>query len=111
MTTCDGDRPWFLTYSPQLTLDTANAVTSVNELNDFKFNSRVTGLLFTPVTGFRGLLSDVGVGEYREWRAFIMRDPRAATNFPLKAARGIAFAGAAHYLLFSDRDRWTERND
>jgi hypothetical protein len=35
MTTCDGDRPWLLTNSPQLALDTANAVTSVNELNDF----------------------------------------------------------------------------
>jgi hypothetical protein len=57
------------------------------------------------------LLSEVGVGEFREWRLFIMRDPRAAANFPLKAAKPISIAGAAHYLLFSDRDRWTERND
>jgi hypothetical protein len=106
------DMPWATAwYADRKSLWLPMSLPDFNELNDFKFNSRVTGLLFTPVTGFRGLLSDVGVGEFREWRAFIMRDPRAATNFPLKAARGIAFAGAAHYLLFADRDRWTERND
>ena len=32
-------------------------------------------------------------------------------TFPLKAARPIFFLGSAHYLLFADRDRWTERNN
>ena len=62
-------------------------------------------------TGFRGLLNDVGVGEFRDWRAFIMREPHAAANFPLKVARPIFLMGASHYLLFADRDRWTERNN
>ena len=106
------DMPWAVSwYADRKSLWLPMSMPEFNELNDFRFNNRITGLLFTPVTGFRGLLSDVGVGEFKEWRMFIMRDPRAAANFPLKAARPIFFAGAAHYLLFSDRDRWTERND
>ena len=58
-----------------------------------------------------GLLNEVGVGEFKDWRAFIMRDPRAASNFPLKVAHPIFLMGASHYLLFADRDRWTERNN
>jgi hypothetical protein len=63
------------------------------------------------VTGFRGLLSDVGVGEFKDWKAFIMRDPRAAQNFVLKVAHPIFLMNASHYLLFADRDRWTPRNN
>ena len=40
-----------------------------------------------------------------------MREPRAAANFPLKVAHPIFLMGASHYLLFADRDRWTERNN
>ncbi len=106
------DMPWAVSwYADRKSLWLPMSLPDFNELNDFRFNNRITGLLFTPVTGFRGLLSDVGVGEFKEWRLFIMRDPRAAANFPLKAAKPIFVAQAAHYLLFSDRDRWTERND
>jgi hypothetical protein len=106
------DMPWAVAwYADRKSLWLPMTLPEFNELNDFRFNNRVTGLLFTPVTGFRGLLSDVGVGEFKEWRLFIMRDPRAASNFPLKAAKPIFIAQAAHYLLFADRDRWTERND
>lgn len=106
------DMPWATAwYADRKSLWLPLTMPDFNELNDFRFNSRITGLLFSPVTGFRGLLSDVGVGEFKEWRGFIMRDPRAAANFPLKAARPIFFLGSAHYLLFADRDRWTERNN
>ena len=106
------DMPWATAwYADRRSLWLPLTIPDFNELNDFRFNGRITGLLFTPVTGFRGLLNDVGVGEYKEWRMFIMRDPRAASNFPLKAARPIFVGNAAHYLLFADRDRWTPRND
>lgn len=106
------DMPWAVSwYADRKSLWLPMTIPDFNELNDFHFGGRITGLLFTPVTGFRGLLNDVGVGEYKEWRLFIMRDPRAASNFPLKAGRGLFIAGAAHYVLFADRDRWTERND
>lgn len=106
------DMPWAVAwYADRKSLWLPMNIADFNELNDFHFNGRITGLFLTPVTGFRGLLTDVGVGEYKGWAGFIMRDPRAASNFPLKVAKPMYFAGASHYLLFADRDRWTERND
>jgi hypothetical protein len=106
------DMPWAVSwYADRKSLWLPLTVADFNDLNEFRFRGKITGLLVTPVTGFRGLLNDVGVGEFRDWRSFIMREPRAATNFVLKVAHPIFLMGASHYLLFSDRDRWTERNN
>jgi hypothetical protein len=106
------DMPWTVAwYADRKSLWLPLTIADFNDLNEFRFRGKITGLLVTPVTGFRGLLNDVGVGEFRDWRAFIMRDPRAATNFVLKVAHPIFLMGASHYLLFADRDRWTERNN
>ncbi len=106
------DMPWAVAwYSDRKSLWLPLTIADFNDLNEFRFGGKITGLLVTPMTGFRGLLNDVGVGEFRDWRAFIMRDPRAATNFALKVAHPIFLMGASHYLLFADRDRWTERNN
>lgn len=98
-------------YADRKSLWLPLTIVDFNRLNEFRFRSKVTGLFLTPITGNRGLLNEVGVGEFKDWRAFIMRDPRAATNFPLKVAKPIFLMGAANYLLFADRDRWTQRND
>ncbi len=106
------DMPWATAwYADRKSLWLPLTMGDFNELNDFRFNNHITGLMFTPLTGFKGLLSDVAVGEFKEWKAFIIRDPRAAANFGLKTSRPIFFLGAAHYVLYSDRDRWTERNN
>ena len=106
------DMPWAVAwYADRKSLWLPLTVADFNDLNEFRFRGKINGLLVTPVTGFRGLLNDVGVGEFRDWRAFIMRDPRAAANFPLRVAHPIFLMGASHYLLFADRDRWTERNN
>ncbi len=106
------DMPWATAwYADRKSLWLPLTVADFNDLNEFRFRGKITGLLVTPVTGFRGLLNDVGVGEFKDWRAFIMRDPRAAANFPLKVAHPIFLMGPSHYLLFADRDRWTERNN
>jgi hypothetical protein len=106
------DMPWAVAwYADRKSLWLPLTVADFNDLNEFRFRGKITGLLVTPITGFRGLLNDVGVGEFKDWRAFIMRDPRAATNFVLKAAHPIFLMQASHYLLFADRDRWTERNN
>ncbi len=106
------DMPWGVAwYADRKSLWLPLTVSDFNDLNEFRFHGKITGLLVTPVTGFRGLLNDVGVGEFKDWRAFIMREPHAAANFPLKVARPIFLMGASHYLLFADRDRWTERNN
>ena len=106
------DMPWAVAwYADRKSLWLPLTIADFNDLNEFRFHGKITGLLVTPVTGFRGLLSDVGVGEFRDWRAFIMREPRAAANFALKVAKPIFLMQASYYLLFSDRDRWTERNN
>ena len=106
------DMPWAIAwYADRKSLWLPLTIADFNDLNEFRFHGKITGLLVTPITGFRGLLNDVGVGEFKDWRAFIMRDPRAASNFPLKVAHPIFLMQASHYLLFADRDRWTERNN
>jgi hypothetical protein len=106
------DMPWAVAwYADRKSLWLPLTIADFNDLNEFRFRGKITGLLVTPVTGFRGLLNDVGVGEFKDWRDFIMRNPIAAKNFVLKAAHPIFLMGASHYLLFADRDRWTERNN
>ena len=106
------DMPWAVAwYADRKSLWLPLTIADFNDLNEFRFRGKITGLMVTPVTGYRGLLNEVGVGEFKDWRAFIMRDPRAAANFPLKVARPIFLMGASNYLLFADRDRWTERNN
>ena len=106
------DMPWAVAwYADRKSLWLPYTISDFSDLAEFRFHGKVNGLFLTPVTGFRGLLSDVGVGEYKAWAAFIMRDPRAASNFPLKVAKPLFLMGAANYLLFADRDRWTERNN
>ncbi len=106
------DMPWAVAwYADRKALWLPLTIADFNDLNEFRFHGKITGLLLTPITGFRGLLNEVGVGEFKDWRAFIMREPRAAQNFVLKVAHPIFLMGASHYLLFADRDRWTERNN
>jgi hypothetical protein len=106
------DMPWATAwYADRNSLWLPQTITDFNELNDFRFSGRVTGLFLTPESGYKGLLNVVaGEGsEYREWSQFIMRIPRANSNFPLKAA--LPLPPRAQYILFADRDRWTQRND
>ena len=107
------DMPWAVAwYADRKSLWLPYKLSDFSDLAEFRFHGKITGLFLTPVTGFRGLLSEVAVGEYREWSAFIMRDPRAAANFPLKVTKPIYLVnGASNYILYADRDRWTERNN
>lgn len=105
------DMPWATAwYADRNSLWLPQSITDFDELNTYRFNLRVTALLLTPETGYRGLLNEVAGegGEFREWRDFIMRNPRAHSNFALKAA--LPFP-TIHYILFADRNRWDARND
>ncbi len=104
------DMPWGVAwYADRKSLWLPLALRDFQELNSFTFNERITGLLFTPVTGFRGLLSDVGAGEFAEWAPFIMRDAKLKTSFPLSVIKALPIGRSFPYFLYSDRDRWTER--
>ncbi len=104
------DMPWAVAwYGDRKSLWLPLTLPDFNELNDFRFNGRINGLLLTPVTGFRGLLSEVGIGEFREWASFIMRDPRVRGGFPLSVPKAFQIANGSHYILYADKDRWSER--
>lgn len=104
------DMPWGVAwYADRKSLWLPLALRDFQELNTFTFNDRITGLLFTPVTGFRGLLSDVGAGEFSEWAGFIMRDAKVRNTFPLSVIKYLPIGRTIPYFLYSDRDRWTER--
>ena len=106
------DMPWAVAwYADRKSLWLPSTVSDFNELSDFRFHGKITALFLTPVTGFRGFLSDVESGEFKEWSAFIIRDPHAAANFPLKVTLRFQLLGSANYVLFADRDRWTQRNN
>ncbi len=106
------DMPWATAwYADRNSLWLPQTITDFNELNDFRFNSRITALFLTPESGYRGMLNEVigEGGEYREWGEFIMRIARANSNFPLPAKK---FLGPKlHYVLYADRNRWDARND
>lgn len=105
------DMPWATAwYADRNSLWLPQSITDFDELNTYRFNFRVTGMLLTPESGYRGLLNEIAGdgGEFREWKDFIMRNPRANSNFPLKAA--LPF-NRLHYILFADRNRWDARND
>lgn len=106
------DMPWATAwYADRNSLWLPQTITDFNELNDYRFNGHITGLFLSPESGYRGLLNEIAgeTSEYREWSQFIMRVPRANANFPLKAA--LPLPPKSQYILFADRDRWTQRND
>ena len=106
------DMPWATAwYADRNSLWLPQTITDFNELYDFRFHQRITALFLSPQSGYLGLLNEIaGEGsEYREWSQFIMRMPRANSNFPLKAA--LPLPPKSHYILYSDQDRWTQRND
>ena len=106
------DMPWATAwYADRNSLWLPQTITDFTELYDFRFDGRINGLFLTPESGYKGMLNEVlgGAGEYREWSQFIMRAPNAKANFPLKVAKSMG--PMLHYVLYSDRDRITERND
>ena len=106
------DMPWATAwYADRNSLWLPQTITDFDELNNYRFDLRITCLFFSPESGYRGLLNEIaGAGsEYSEWAPFIMRNQNAKSNFPLKVAHYLPPKG--HYVLFSDRDRWTQRND
>jgi hypothetical protein len=106
------DMPWAVAwYTDKKSLWLPLTISDFNTLNDFHLNGKITALLFTPITGYKGLLSEVAVGEFREWYYFITRDPRLPKNttFPLAVPKNIFIGKGNNYYLYSDRDRWTER--
>jgi hypothetical protein len=79
------------------------------QYSDYKqLKGQIVGLYLTPITGNKPFISDIVKGEYKDWAPFIMRTVNTK-EFPLKAVTALPIDGECIY--YSDRDRWTNRED
>jgi hypothetical protein len=104
------DMPWGVAwYADRESLWLPMTIREWNDLNDYnQLKGRVVGLYLTPVTGNLPFISGIMKGEYKEWAPFITRNVNLK-DFPLKAVTGLPIEGECVY--YSDRDRWTNREE
>ena len=104
------DMPWAVAwYAERTSLWLPDTIQDFVELNDYKkLNGAIVGLYLTPVSGNRGFLNDIVKGEYKEWAPFILRNV-STREFPLKVSTVMPVENEC--IFYSDRDRWTVRED
>ena len=102
--------PWAVAwYAERKSLWLPETIQDFVDLNDYKkLNGAVVGLYLTPVSGNRGFLGDIVKGEYKEWAPFILRNV-STREFPLKVSTVMPVDNEC--IFYSDRDRWTVRED
>jgi|GEM_PF-391762 len=112
------DMPWGVAwYGDRRSLWLPLAKRDFVTLNTFTFDGRVNGLFLTPISGYRGLQTDIDGGEFRDWSLFIRHDrrlldqnARVADALPFNVVNDEIFImGARNYVLYADRDRWSDR--
>jgi hypothetical protein len=104
------DMPWAVSwYADRESLWLPMTIREWNDLNDYnRLRGRVVGLYLTPITGDLPFITGIMKGEYKEWAPFITRNVNLK-DFPLKAVTPMAIQGECVY--YSDRDRWTNREE
>jgi hypothetical protein len=104
------DMPWAVAwYADRKSLWLPITVKDFLDLNDYgRLDGRIVGLYLTPVTGNKAFLSEIVKGEYKEWAQFIMRNV-SSRDFPLKYVTALPLENEC--IFYSDRDRWTNRED
>jgi 4-amino-4-deoxy-L-arabinose transferase-like glycosyltransferase len=104
------DMPWAVAwYADRKSLWLPHTVKDFLDLNDYsRLDGLIVGLYLTPVTGNRSFVSEIVKGEYKEWAQFIMRNV-SSRDFPLKYVTALPLENEC--VFYSDRDRWTNRED
>ena len=104
------DMPWGVAwYADRKCLWLPNSLRDFSTLYDYNnLKSPIVGIYLTPVTGNQPFISGIVKGEYKEWAPFITRTANLR-DFPLKAVTPLPIDGECIY--YSDRDRWTNRED
>ncbi|MGB8170035.1 MAG: hypothetical protein WCF18_21205 [Chthoniobacteraceae bacterium] len=104
------DMPWAVAwYADRRSLWLPMTVKDFLDLNDYgRLDGRIVGLYLTPITGNKAFIADIMKGEYKEWSQFITRNV-SARDFPLKYVTGLPMDFEC--VFYSDRDRWTNRED
>lgn len=104
------DMPWAVAwYADRKSLWLPMSVKNFLEMNDYgQLDGKIVGLYLTPYSGNREFLREIVKGEYKEWAPFIMRNP-PLRDFPLKYVTALPLDNEC--VFYSDRDRWTNRED
>ncbi len=104
------DMPWGVAwYADRKSLWLPMSIRDFMALNDYnQLKGQVVGLYLTPVTGSLPFIPAIVKGEYKDWSPFIQRTVNTR-DFPLKAVTPLPIDGECIY--YSDRDRWTNRED
>ena len=104
------DMPWAVAwYADRRSLWLPTSIRDFLKLNDeARLKGQIVGLYLTPITGNRPFISEIVKGEYKDWAPFITRTANLK-DFPLKAVTPLPID--AECIYYSDRDRWTNRED
>ena len=104
------DMPWAVAwYADRKSLWLPMSIRDFLTLSDeMKLKAQIVGIYLTPVTGNRPFISGIVKGEYKDWAPFISRTANLK-DFPFKAVTPLPVDGECIY--YSDRDRWTNRED
>ena len=104
------DMPWAVAwYAERKSLWLPETIQDFVTLNDYKkLNGKIVGLYLTPISSYKGFINEIAKGEYKEWAPFITRNVNTR-DFPLKVFTKMPVDDECSF--YSDRDRWTERED
>ena len=104
------DMPWAVAwYAERKSLWLPETIKDFIDLNDYKqLNGAIVGLYLTPISGYKGFINDIVKGDYKEWAPFITRNV-STRDFPLKVSTLMPYENEC--IFYSDRDRWTVRED
>ena len=104
------DMPWAVAwYADRKSLWLPMSLDDFISLNDYnQLGGRMVGLHLTPVTGNQPFIHDIMKGEFKAWAPFITRQANIK-DFPLRAFTPLPIDGESFF--YSDRDRWTPRED
>jgi len=104
------DMPWAVAwYADRKSLWLPMSVKDFLEINDYdQLKGQIVGLHLTPVSRDRRYRSEIFSGEYKQWVPFVI-DNASLRDFPLKYFTPLPMNGDC--VFYSDRDRWTNRED
>ncbi len=104
------DMPWAVAwYGDRKGLWLPWTIQQFLDINDYKkLGGPVAGIFLTPVSGNKGLISEIVKGDFRNWAPFVLRNVNVK-EFPMRYVTPLPID--AQCIFYSDHDRWTEHVD
>ncbi|XHR30283.1 MAG: ArnT family glycosyltransferase [Chthoniobacteraceae bacterium] len=102
------DMPWAVAwYADRKSLWLPASIQEFLEINDYrKLGGHIAGIHLTPISGNKGLISDIVKGDFKQWAPFVLRSVNIK-DFPMRAVTALPIDQQC--IFYSDHDRWTDR--